>query len=65
MTLSIQTDRKLIRAGASSTRYLLARVTAPAAPKRGQRLPVNLGVVLDRSGSMQDDRKFTIARATP
>ena len=50
MTLHIQTDRSLIRAQAESTRYLLARVTAPVAARREERLPVNIAIVLDRSG---------------
>jgi Ca-activated chloride channel family protein len=62
MTLAIQTDRTLIRAAASSTRYVLARITAPRAPERETRLPVNVGLVLDRSGSMWDERKFELAR---
>jgi Ca-activated chloride channel family protein len=62
MTLAIQTDRTLIRAAASSTRYVLARITAPRAPERETRLPVNVGIVLDRSGSMAHERKFELAR---
>ena len=62
MTLTIKTDRTLIRAGARSTRYVLARVTAPRTPRRGERLPINLGIVLDRSGSMESERKFSLAR---
>ncbi|HKW09319.1 MAG TPA: VWA domain-containing protein, partial [Gemmatimonadaceae bacterium] len=62
MTLAIQTDRTLIRAAASSTRYVLARITAPRAPERETRLPVNVGIVLDRSGSMEHERKFELAR---
>ncbi|MEP6691656.1 MAG: VWA domain-containing protein [Gemmatimonadaceae bacterium] len=62
MSLSIRTDRSLIRAGASSARYILARVGAPAAAPRTTRLPVNVALVLDRSGSMGDARKFTLAR---
>jgi len=61
MTLSIQTDRALIRADARSTRYILARVTAPRAEARATRLPVNVAIVLDRSGSMGGERKFSIA----
>ena len=60
--LSIHTDRALIRAEASSTRYVLARISAPRAPEREDRLPVNVSFVLDRSGSMGDERKFTLAR---
>jgi Ca-activated chloride channel family protein len=32
------------------------------APQRGDRLPVNIGIVLDRSGSMAGERKFVLAR---
>ena len=63
MTLTIRTDRSLIRAEASSTRYVLVRYTAPAAAAaRESRAPVNVALVLDRSGSMSGDRKFDLAR---
>ena len=62
MTLVVHTDRTLIRAAASSTRYVLARVTAPRATARETRLPVNIGIVLDRSGSMASQQKFGLAR---
>ncbi len=62
MSFTVRTDRSLIRAGAGSTRYVLVRVTAPPAIARATRLPVNVALVLDRSGSMSDERKFTLAR---
>lgn len=62
MQLSLRTDRQLIRAGARSTRYLMVSLTAPVAPPRIERPPVNVGLVLDRSGSMDAERKFTLAR---
>ena len=62
MRLTLRTDRPLLRAEARSTRYLLASITAPAAPARESRLPVNVGFVLDRSGSMHGERKFGLAR---
>ncbi len=62
MTLSIRTDRRLIRAGARSNRYVLASFTAPAAPRREERRPVNVAFVLDRSGSMAAENKFSLAR---
>ena len=52
MTLSIQTDRALIRSARRSTRYVLVTVDAPAAERRETRPPVNISLVLDRSGSM-------------
>jgi Ca-activated chloride channel family protein len=60
--LTVRTDRPLIPAGKPSTRYLLVRLGAPQAPPREGRAPVNVSLVLDRSGSMEDDRKFTLAR---
>jgi Ca-activated chloride channel family protein len=62
MQLSLRTDRQSIRAGAHSTRYLMISLTAPVAPPRAERPPVNVGLVLDRSGSMDGDRKFALAR---
>lgn len=60
--ITVRTDRALISATAPSTRYLLVRVVAPSAPSRDGRMPVNVSLVLDRSGSMEDGRKFTLAR---
>lgn len=66
MQLSLRTDRSLLRATARSTRYLQVTITAPTAPPRddsGQqaRPPVHIGIVLDRSGSMEGDSKYTLA----
>jgi Mg-chelatase subunit ChlD len=62
MTLLAKSDRSLIRAQASSARYLLVEAIAPVSPARSARLPVNVALVLDRSGSMAGERKFTLAR---
>ena len=62
MTFSLRTDRRLIRAEASSTRYLLVSFLAPEAPAPADRRPVNVALVLDRSGSMSGARKFDLAR---
>ena len=62
MTMTIRTDRQLIRAGASSARFVLVDLVAPEAPQRGERLPVNVALIVDRSGSMAGARKFTLAR---
>jgi Ca-activated chloride channel homolog len=59
--LQLRTDRALIRAGARSTRHLVASVIAPEVPRRGQRLPINVALVLDRSGSMAGE-KLALAR---
>ncbi len=62
MTLSIRTDRELIRAGERSNRYVLLGYNAPAAPRREERRPINVAFVLDRSGSMSGSGKFDLAR---
>ena len=60
-SLHLRADRRLIRARGSSIRYLLASITAPAAPRREARLPVNIALILDRSGSMDGENKFPLA----
>lgn len=52
MRLHAIPDRTLVRAGAESVRYLRISFTAPSTGARGERLPANTALVLDRSGSM-------------
>lgn len=52
MTLHISTDRRLVRAGVHSTRYLRVRIAAPEAPRHRERLPLDVALVIDKSGSM-------------
>ena len=47
---------------AHSKRFLLARITAPRATTERARPPVNLAIVLDRSGSMSGE-KLRVAKA--
>src|SRR5687768_8216744 len=54
-------DRSLIRADAESVRYVKVSSFAPPSPRRAERWPVNIAIVLDRSGSMAG-RKFELAR---
>lgn len=61
MGLTLSTDRALVRAGCHSVRYVTARYTAPAAPRRRERRPLDLAIVLDRSGSMAG-QKLKLAR---
>ena len=61
MSLSVRTDRKLVRTGASSTRYALVTFDAPEEPAKQGRRPVNVALVLDRSGSMGGE-KIRLAR---
>lgn len=61
--MHIQADRIRIPAGLASERFLQITVSAPAAPRTdAARPPVDVAVVLDRSGSM-GGRKFAMARA--
>ena len=58
---NIHPDRHLIRPNAHSKRFLLARITAPRATAERARRPVNLAIVLDRSGSMSGE-KLSVAK---
>ena len=59
--MTLRTERRLIPSTASSTRYVLAEIIAPEAPRTQARLPVNVALVLDRSGSM-GGQKIELAR---
>ena len=61
MPLSLNTDRRLIRAAGGSTRYLHVSFRAPSAPARADRRPLSVAFVLDRSGSMSG-QKLTLAK---
>ena len=65
--VSMRTDRRFIRANGRSQRFILARITAPAATAKSGRPPVNLAIVLDRSGSMSgaklDTAKLAVKEA--
>lgn len=52
----IEVDRAVLPAGPAQTAVLKISLDAPAAPRAGNRPPVNLAVVLDRSGSMTGDK---------
>ena len=55
-TFSVRPDRRLIRPTAHSQRFVLARIAAPRATTERARPPVNLAIVLDRSGSMSGEK---------
>jgi Ca-activated chloride channel family protein len=63
-SLTVRPDRTLIRANGRSERFLLVDVVAPtvAADPNRRRPPVNLGFVLDRSGSMGGQNKLGLAK---
>jgi Ca-activated chloride channel family protein len=55
-TFSVRPDRRLIRPTTHSQRFVLARIAAPRATTEDVRPPVNLAIVLDRSGSMSGEK---------
>ena len=55
-TFSVRPDRRLIRPTSHSQRFVLARIAAPRATTERVRPPVNLAIVLDRSGSMSGEK---------
>jgi Ca-activated chloride channel homolog len=52
MKLTIAQERKLIRCDGTSNRYLAVNIQAPVNSRTIERLPVNIAIVIDRSGSM-------------
>lgn len=61
MTLQTRPDRRWIRTGYRSNRYLLVEITAPAGRREVTREPLDAAFVLDRSGSMAGS-KIALAR---
>jgi cobalamin biosynthesis protein CobT len=59
----LRVDRNLIRTAANSLRHVLVELAAPSVPRRATRTPVNLGFVLDRSGSMTGAKLAVAKRA--
>ena len=61
MQLDARLDRRFVRPLGDTVRYALVQFTAPASPPKAGRLPVQVALVLDRSGSMGGN-KIRLAR---
>src|SRR4051795_2107082 len=61
-TVEVRQDRHLIRPNAHSKRFVRIRIEAPRATTERARPPVNLAMVVDRSGSMSGE-KLRVAKA--
>ena len=53
MRLEAKFDREKIWRQGKSVRYLVVRVTDPGEPLPAERVPLNLALVIDSSGSME------------
>src|SRR5262245_60613993 len=62
MNLTVLTDRSLTHAAGQSIRHVLVAFTAPEPARASSRPPVNVSLVIDRSGSM-GGQKIDLARA--
>src|SRR4051812_20002754 len=63
VTLRARPERRLIRPTGSKRHVEFAISVGATAPVRRERPPLNLSLVLDRSGSMQGDKLTTAKRA--
>jgi Ca-activated chloride channel family protein len=63
MSLSLNTDRLLVRAAGGSARHLHVSFRAPSAAARADRRPLTVAFVLDRSGSMSGQKLVLAKRA--
>lgn len=63
LTLSAACDRWLVASEVSSQRMIEWSIGVPMLPRRNERAPLNLALVLDRSGSMQGDKLRYVQQA--
>ncbi len=56
MKVNANLDRRLVPSTDTAERYLRVQITAPEAASKSTRLPLNLALVIDRSGSMEGSK---------
>ena len=63
LSLDVDCDRRLVAVEVSSQRTLEWVVAAPNIAQRASRAPLNLALIIDRSGSMQGEKLRNVQRA--
>ncbi|MEO8289158.1 MAG: VWA domain-containing protein [Chloroflexota bacterium] len=56
MNIIANLDRRLVEATTTTEHYLRVKITAPEKSGSGTRLPLNIALIIDRSGSMEGDK---------
>lgn len=64
LTLTAECDRRLVATEVSSQRMVEWTVRAPDVARRNDRAPLNLALILDRSGSMRGENKLNYVKQT-
>src|SRR5262245_5164880 len=62
-TLSVDCDRQLVASEVTSQRTAEWIIETPTQPRQATRAPLNLGLIIDRSGSMQGDKLRYVQQA--
>ena len=63
MRTRIKFNHKILKAGEETNLYLMVKVTGPKGDSKREPLPLNLSVVIDRSGSMNGDKLAYVKQA--